>query len=212
MTPFGPIESSACRGDRYASASNSGAWPRPIRLSPSWMACDPPSEPSGRIRMRRPRGTAAAAAAVDPPMNIVRGWPTVPCGPEAAAPMRVPHAPQKAKPDLDGLTAIRARELAPGAGPPVGLEGAGVVTGWMPPPVDAGHGRRSGQRVGRQLKRYRGRHLGRVIPGNAALRLGSPRRVTELARADRGRHRGRHSAERRGRQHRPRGFERSVAS
>jgi hypothetical protein len=31
-------------------------------------------------------------------MNIVRGWPTVGCGAEAAAPTRVPHAPQKAKP------------------------------------------------------------------------------------------------------------------
>jgi hypothetical protein len=30
-------------------------------------------------------------------MNIVRGW-TVAWGPDAAAPTRVPHAPQKAKP------------------------------------------------------------------------------------------------------------------
>ena len=74
-------------------------------------------------------------------MNIVRGCPTVPCGPDGAAPMRVPHAPQNANPTWTGLPQFGQRELArrePGRRS--ACDGAGVVTGWMPPPVARGAG------------------------------------------------------------------------
>ena len=172
VTPFGPTDSSAWRGDRYASASNSGAWPRPIRLSPSWIGCEPAfgtvgadqDEAPARHRGRRRGGRR-------PAMNIVRGWPTGALAPEGAAPMRVPHAPQNANPAWTMLAAVRARNLGrPGRGRAgsrrSGARGAGV---------DAAAGtrrrRRPGERVRRQLKRHGRRHLGRVVPGDAALGL-----------------------------------------
>src|SRR6185369_7400807 len=90
------------------------------------------------MRMRRPRGTTAGAAAVDPAMNIVRGPPTVPCGPEGAAPTRAPHAPQKAKPTWTGRPQFGHAISVPGAGPPTGFVGAGVADGWAAPPVERG--------------------------------------------------------------------------
>ena len=87
--------------------------------------------------MSRPRGTDAGdAAAAVPAMNIVRGWPMGALAPDAAAPMRVPHAPQNAKPAWTmrpqlghGISAAGA----PGAGAPVMREGAGVT-----PPLGRG--------------------------------------------------------------------------
>src|SRR6187431_678602 len=90
--------------------------------------------------MSLPRGATAGAAADAPAMNIVRGW-TVPCGPEVAEPIRVPQAPQNAKPTCTVLPQFGQVRSLPGAGPPVGLTGAGVVEGWMPPaPVSRGAG------------------------------------------------------------------------
>src|SRR5262245_49083781 len=105
------------------------------------MGCEPPSEPSGRIKIRRPRGATACAGALEPAMNIVRG-----CGPDCADPIRVPQAPQNANPACTPLPQFGQTISPPGAGPPVGLVGAGVVDGWIPPPVDraAGAGPASG--------------------------------------------------------------------
>src|SRR5688572_20240400 len=98
------------------------------------MGCEPPSEPSGRIRMSRPRGTAAGAAAApaEPAMNIVRGWPIGAFAPDADAPMRLPHAPQNANPACTMRPqlghGISAAGLAAGAAAaPVIREGEGVT-------------------------------------------------------------------------------------
>src|SRR5436190_3403411 len=97
------------------------------------------------MRMRRPRGTTTGAAAVDPAMNMVRGAPTVPCGPDGAAPTRAPQAPQNANPSWTGRPQF-GQAISPGAGPPTGFTGPGVVEGCPAPPVDrpAGAGPASG--------------------------------------------------------------------
>ena len=157
--------------------------------------------------MRRPRGTAAGCgrrrARHEHRARLPDGRLA---GPEARRADTGAARAAESEARLDAAAAVRAGELAaaPGAGPPVGLAGAGAWSPgacrrrWRgaPPPA--------GQRVGRQLKRHRRRHLGRIIPGDAALGLcAHPGRVAQLARADRGRHRRRHAAERRGRQHGP---------
>ena len=126
----------------------------------------PPSEPSGRIRTSRPRGaTAAGAAAAAPAMNIVRGWAARRAAPEVAEPMRVPQAPQKAKPAWTALPQLGQVDVAAGERPAAGRAVTGAaacVDGRTPAgrrstPRRAEPGPASG--FGGSWKRDRRRHL-----------------------------------------------------
>src|SRR5450432_1781532 len=119
-----------------------------MRFSPSCRGWAPPSVPSGRIRIRRPRGIATGAAAVvAPAMNIVRGGPpTVVDEPEGCLAIRVPQPPQKANPIWTILPQV-GQGISPagaGAAPPVARSGPGVPprapTALAPPEVERGAG------------------------------------------------------------------------
>src|SRR5580693_212917 len=112
-------------------------------FSPSCSGWAPPSEPSGRIKINRPRGMATGAALVAPAMNMVRG-PVAARGPDACFAMRVPQAPQKANPACTPLPQVGQGTSPPptageGVSPaaPVTRTGAGVAPAGTPtaPPL-----------------------------------------------------------------------------
>ena len=157
--------------------------------------------------MSRPRGTAAgAAAAAVPAMNIVRGWPMGALAPEAAEPMRVPQAPQNAKPAWTMRPQL-GHGISPAGAP--GAGSAGHARGGRRHAAAGTRHRHARQRVRRKLKRHGSRHLGRVVPGDAALGLRHGAGRAELTRRRGCGHRGR-AGRRRRRQHRARGLDGTV--
>ena len=166
--------------------------------------------------MRRPRGTTTGAAARRARHEHRARLDASPAGPEAAAPDARAACAAESEAGLNAPAAVRAGDLAAraGAGPPIGLAGAGVVDR-----VHAAAGRRGAP----ALVRPAGWAAAETAPGPASWASRSrgcrpwasrryPGRVAQLARADGGCHRRRHAAERRGREHGPGRFERTVAA
>src|SRR5438552_558535 len=72
-----------------------------MTFSPSIRGWTPPSEPSGRMRISLPRGTAGTTGA-GADMYIVRAGEAEDGAAEAPLGMRAPQEPQNAKPGLTG--------------------------------------------------------------------------------------------------------------
>ena len=105
--------------------------------------------------------------------------------------------------DLHGLAAVRARQLAAGGRASCRSDRCGGCRRMDASTAgDSRRRRRAREGVRRELKRNRRRHLGRIVPGDAALGLGRPGRVAKLTRADGGGHCTRQATHRGRREHR----------